>query len=119
MLSYVLYSLQSGTELNIHKSIIRHFTAIQICDAKDISWEKCEPILGKQPRRVGSSSHPEHDAHLQDIFAAIEKLDKVQKLPTVVINAMHQNLFPHSHPEELNDITPPDRLNHMEKKLSD
>ena len=82
ILCCVLYSLQGGTELNIHKAVMGHFTATQICEAKDILWEKCEPILGKNPRRVGPSSRPEHD--LQDIFAAIEKLHKVQNLPTVV-----------------------------------
>ena len=41
VLSYVLYSLQGGTELNIHQAVMGHFTATQICETKDILWEKC------------------------------------------------------------------------------
>ena len=62
---------------------------------------------------------PEHEAHLQDIFVALDKLDKLQKMPTVVIPAFQLHLIPCSHPEELNNMSLLDRLNCIEKKMAD
>ena len=68
LLSYILYSLQSGTEENVQRAVLGNFTAAQIIEAKDQLWDKCEKHIGKKLRRVGSSMRPEHEAHLQDIF---------------------------------------------------
>ena len=35
LLSYLLYSLQSGTEENVQKAVLGNFTATQIIDTKD------------------------------------------------------------------------------------
>ena len=118
LLSYILFSLQSATNENVQKAVLGHFTPSQISEAKDILWENCEDSLGKKPRRVGSSARPDHEAHLHDILTALEKLDRSQKLPNIVINAFQLNLIPRSHPEELNNISLLDRLNMIEKRLS-
>ena len=120
LLPYMLFSLQSGTEENVQRAVLGNFTAAQIIEAKDLLWDKCEEQhIGKKCCRVGSSMRPEHEAHLQDIFLALDKLDKLQKMPTVVIPAFQLHLIPRSHPEELNNMSLLDRLNRIEKKMAD
>ena len=62
--------------------VLGSFTAAQIIEAKNLLWDKCEEQhIGKKCHRVGSSMCLEYEAHLQDIFLALDKLDKMQKCP--------------------------------------
>ena len=118
LLSYILFSLHSGTEENVQRAVLGNFTAAQVIVAKDQLWDKCEEQhIGKKSRCVGPSMRPEQDI-LQDIFLALDKLDKMQKMPTVVIPAFQLHLIPCSHPEELNNMSLLDRLNCIEKTLA-
>ena len=42
LLSYILFSLQSGTGENVQRAVLGNFTAAQIIEAKDLLWDKCE-----------------------------------------------------------------------------
>ena len=69
-------------------------------------------------RRKDSVSRTEKEAHTFDIINATYKLDKANTMPTVLIDAYELHIIPRSHPEELNNISLVDRLNHMERKMS-
>ena len=87
----------------------------RLFNPRTYSGKNVKSILVKKCRRVGSTIRPEHEAHLQDILHA---LDKRQKMPTVAICALQLHLIPRSHPEELNNVSLLDRLNQLEKKIT-
>ena len=119
LLAYILFSLQSSTSENISKAVLGHFTPEQIFNAKEVLWGKCDiKVIGQKVRRRGSNVRSEQDANLQDIIAALMKLDKVDKLPCVVIDAGSLGIIPRSHPEELNNISLLDRLNILEARVT-
>ena len=119
LLAYILFSLQSSTSENISKAVLGHFTPEQIFNAKEVLWGKCDvKVIGQKVRRRGSNVRSEQDANLQDIIAALMKLDKVDKLPCVVIDAGSLGIIPRSHPEELNNISLLDRLNRLEARVT-
>ena len=119
LLAYILFSLQSSTSENISKAVLGHFTPEQIFNAKEVLWGKCDvKVLGQKVRRRGSNVRSEQDANLQVIIAALMKLDKVDKLPCVAIDAGSLGIIPRSHPEELNNISLLDRLNRLEARVT-
>ena len=66
ILSYIAYSLNSGTIALIKQAVTRYFTSDDICEAKDLIFNKCdeEDIGVKKSRRVrdgGSRSKTDHD----------------------------------------------------------
>ena len=119
LLSYVLFSLQNSNADSVRNAVLGHFTADQILHSKNSLWDKCSnEIIGEKMRRKDSVTRPEKEAHTQDIITAISKLDKSDNMPTILINAQDLHLIPRSHPEELNNISLVDRLNRMEKKMT-
>ena len=75
-------------------------------------------MIEQKVRRRGSNVRSEQDANLQDIIAALMKLDKVDKLPCVVIDAGSLGIISRSHPEELNNISLLDRLKRLEARVT-
>ena len=119
LLSYVLFSLQNSNADSVRNAVLGHFTADQILHSKNSLWDKCSnEIIGEKMRRKDSVTRPEKEAHTQDIITAISKLDKSDNMPTILINAQDLHLIPRSHPEELNNISLVDRLNRMEKRMT-
>ena len=118
VLAYILFSQQSGTAAKVRMVATAFFSIEQITQAKDRLWEKSDPgVLGENPRRKDSASRSEKDAHVGDIIVALSKLDKSEKMPRILINALDLGFIPRSHPEELNNITLADRLNQQEARL--
>ena len=118
LLAYILFSMQAGTVEKIKCVILRQFTEKQVLEAKDALWDHCgSDVIGEKRRRNTTTSRSDAEANLVDIINALIKLDKMDKLPCVVIDAMSLGIIPHSHPEELNDITLCDRLNRMEERM--
>lgn len=60
----------------------------------------------------------EQEAHICDIMAALGKLEKVNKVPVIAVEATNLGVIPRSHPEELNNISLVDRLNRLEQKIA-
>ena len=119
LLSYMVFSLQSGSVANVRSAILGKFTEPHILEAKDALWHHCgTQIIGEKIQRKNSTVRSAADAHLHDILTAWAKLDQSDKCPLLVINALSLNDIPRSHPEELNNITLLDRLNRLEAKIS-
>ena len=120
VLAYIMSSMQNSSQQLIHKAVTGYYMPQQISEAKETLWEKCGDILDKKPRRVTSSTRPDYEANFQDIFIALEKLDKLETgCPIIAVNALLLNSMPKSCPEELNNIMLLDRPNEFERKLSD
>ena len=119
MLAYIVFAMQRGSIDKIKTVILSNFTEQQIIEAKDNLWRHCgTTIIGEKRCRKTTTSRTDLHAHVTDILTALLKLDKVEKLPVVVIDAMSLGMIPRSHPEELTDISLCDRLNQMELKMS-
>lgn len=119
LLSYILFSLGSGTVTNIIRAVANHFVLDVIEEAKNVLWAKCDhSVIGAKSNRRDSAVRSVKEAHIQDIITALQKLDAQDNLPRLAIDAQSLGIIPRSHPEELNDISVMDRLNKMEQKFS-
>ena len=119
LMSYTLYSLQNSTPENVKHAILCHFTADQINKAKSKLWETSDiNIIGEKVRRKDSTVRTEKEANIQDILTAISKLDRVNKMPNIMMSAMDIGTIPKSFPEELMNISLADRLNQLEAKFT-
>ena len=119
VIGYIVFSLQSGSIENVKNAVLGHFTEEQISLAKDILWSHCDSkIIGLRPKRKDSPSRSVREADVMDILQAWAKLETSDNLPMVAISAFSLGVIPRSHPEELNNISLLDRLNRMEKRMS-
>ena len=64
-------------------------------------------------RYAKTNARSEKEAHVADIINALIKLDKANKVPTIVLGVLSLGLIPCSHPEELKNISLCDRLNQI------
>lgn len=119
LLSYIWYSMQSGTQESVKLAVVAHFTVEQIAAAKDILWVNCDnTIIGEKQRRRDTVSRNVREAHVTDIMTALTKLSRSDNLPTLAIDALNLKLIPRSRPEELNNISLVDRLNKLEGMIN-
>ena len=117
LLSYIVFSMQSGTVNNIRNAVLGKFSESQILEAKNALCDHCGiKVIGEKPRRIRSTVRPAADAHLHDILTAWNKLDETDECPTLMLNAHSLDAIPRSHPEELNNISLADRLNQLEAR---
>ena len=95
-----------------------HFTDSDICDAKDMLWSFCgTKYIGEKKGRKDSNARLEKEAHVADIINVLIKLDKANKVPTIVLGGLSLGVIPHSHSKELNNISLSDRLNQIECRM--
>ena len=107
--------MQAGTADNIRVTVTGHYPLDAIVEAKNLLWNACDPeIIGEKAKRKDSASRTGCEAHVQDILHGLQKLDKNDQLPCVMINTIDMGMIPRSHPEELNNISVIDRLNRIE-----
>lgn len=120
LLAYVWFSLQGGTAENVRLAALGHFSPDQISHAKNLIWDKCSDhinIIGEKIKRKDSTTRSEKEANIQDIIVALNKLDKADVVPKILIDAADLGMIPRSHPEELNNISLVDRLNRLEQRV--
>ena len=118
VLGYILFSMQSASAENVKLAAMGHFIDSDICDAKDMLWYFCgTKYIGEKKVRKDSNTRSEKEDHLADIINALIKLDKANKVPTIVLGALSLGHIPRSHPEELNNISLCDRLNQIECRM--
>ena len=119
ILSYIVYSMQSGTAEKIKSVICGHFSLDDIINAKDDLWRIADnTIIGGRKTRRDGAINSEKKSHADDIVTAMYLLDAASSMPLITLNATDLGCIPRSHPEELNDISLVDRLNKMEERLS-
>lgn len=120
LLTYVIFSSHRGSQDKIRNVILGHFTTEQIVEAKDVLWAKAdESIIGEKKKRIDSTGRTVKEAHTEDIITALAKLDKAEKVPLFAIDAYSLGLIPRIYPEEINNISLAERMNSLEKRMSD
>jgi hypothetical protein len=120
LLSYVVFALQSGTVENVKKAVLSFFSSEQILNAKNVLWKNaCNVTIGKNIARRSTEVRHEEEANLGDIILAIQKLDRLDKMPEIVISAVDLGKIPRSVPEELNAISIVDRLAKLEDRFGE
>ena len=120
ILSYIAYSLNSGTIELIKQAVAGYFTSDDICEAKDLIFTKCdEEVIGvKKSRRVRDGDfRSKANNDVMDIIEALNKLDAAGKTPDILIKATDLHLIPRSKPEELQSISLVDRVRQMEENM--
>ena len=98
LLAYILFSLHSGTVENVRNAVIDHFPLDIIINAKNILWDSCDhKLIGEKIKRKGSTICTENEANVTDILSALQKLDRSNKLPNVLIDHKDLSMIPRSH----------------------
>jgi len=119
LLSYIIFSMQSGTAEKIRSVVQATFTIDDIIISKDMLWAAADlSVIGDRKRRRDGPNKSEKDSHTNDIITALYQLDAAGETPHIVLSAKDLGCIPRSHPEELNDISMADRLNRMEDRLT-
>ena len=117
LLAYVHYSLQNGTTENVSRAINSYFTEVDIDEAKQVLFDRCDPlIIGPIKYRRDGDSRSKMEANVKDILSAMNKLDKASNMPTFAIPSYQLHSIPRARPEELNSISVIERLNQLEDK---
>ena len=82
--------MQAGTADNIRVAVTGHFPLNVIVEVKNLLWNACDliEIIGEKAKRKDSASRTGCEAHVQDILHGLQKLERNDKLPCVVINTM-------------------------------
>ena len=120
VLSYIHYSLQSGTQEKIKMAVLSHFSSAQIAESKDALWKHCgSSLLGEKSKRRNTPNRSESEANVLDILQGFAVLDRMEQVPLILLDSLSLGLIPRSHPEELCDISICDRLSRVEKKMLD
>ena len=124
----LLFALQSGAAENARQAVIAHFPLNAVLDAKTTLGDACDNvILEDKLKRKDYQTRTELEAHVQDItkklLIALHRLDRMDKLPVVLIDSRDLAVILRSHPEELNNNNMSlawlvDRLNRLEARLS-
>ena len=119
VISYIVFSMQSGSVENIKNATVGFFSDDDITAAKYDLWAHCgSAIIGEKKKRKETNTRSAKEANVIDIINACSHLDKYDCLPNIIISALTLNAIPRSHPEELNNIILADRLNRLESKMS-
>ena len=86
LLSYIAFSMNSGTIDSIQKAVLGHFSLNQVIEAKTTLWNVADTqIIGDKMKRKDSTARTECEAHIHDILAALVTLDRMDLMPNFVI----------------------------------
>jgi hypothetical protein len=117
LLAYVHYGLLSGTVDSVRKAIIGYYTHDVIMEAKQVLFDKVDnDVIGTIKDRRDGDTRSKAEADINDILAAMARLDKATHTPIFAVPSYQINTMPRSHPEELSSISVIDRLNDLEDK---
>ena len=102
LLCYVFHHVNSSNFEDIQRIVNHHYNSDDILDAKRVLWEICSAELGPCPSRQSSENRTATYANMEDIFAAVKKLDAKDKVPEIVAKDLDK--LPDMKPAELNYI---------------
>ena len=71
LLAYVLFSMQTGTAVNLRAAVTGHFPLNAIVEANNLLWNACDPeIIGEKANRKDSASRTETEAHVRILLSS-------------------------------------------------
>ena len=97
------YIINSSCISNIKKIMNIFFSNKEIISAKKLLWTLCSNELEAYTDHKSTDKRSSSEAHLDDIFQALNELDSINKLPTFV--AKNIDIIPYRQQEENNIIS--------------
>ena len=119
LLAYSVHYRNCSNIANLKKIILNFYTAGEITAAKATLLTSF-PSLSDTPYqtgRRGSSSRPQHEAALDDIYGALEYLDTNDMLQSVRFVAANLDRLPKYGPEEINVCAVADKQRTLEANM--
>ena len=117
LLCFMHYYAQSCSPDKIKRVVLCFYCNDQIKEAKEILWGQFKDKLKDFKRRKTTPQRSEDEAHVADIFEALDDLDKLNV--AVQFYALDLSKVPKHSPEEINELAILDRLSALERKFDE
>ena len=118
VMSYISFAMQNSSIENIKQVVLGHFTSSDVISSKDLLWDSCDiSVIGEKLKRKGTQVRSEKEANLHDVFSALTKLDKQDKMPKFAVLGTDLNKIPKFNPEEIMPTSVVERLSTLESKF--
>ena len=103
LLCYVVHYMNSSPVTDIERIVFNFYNHDEEIDAKRQLWQKCKEHLDNNKGRKGMDLRTAKTAHIQDIIAALKKLDGQDKTPEIYVKDLDK--VPDRQPAEYNYAT--------------
>lgn len=118
VLCYVASARESSRKDDLVHLVAAYFSSQLVNDAKATLWNSCpNDVIGDFTRRQNTDKRTGKEAHIQDIYDAMKKLDENKLLPCFVVRYTELHLLPKSKPSELLHYSVTERVSQLEAKL--
>ena len=77
--------MNSSPPADRERIVYNFYNHDEVVDAKRELWQKCEEHLDTYKGRKGTDQRTAKTAHIQDIIAALKKLDGQDKTPEIYV----------------------------------
>ena len=103
LLCYVVHYMNSSPLTDIERIIFNFYDHDEVVDAKKELWQECKEHLDAYRGRQRTGTLTATTAHIQDIIAALKKLDGIGKTPEIYVKDL--DCVPDRQPAEYNYAT--------------
>ena len=114
VLRYMRYGMSCATPDNLTRILCSHFSAEEICDAKQLLWTYCN--LQDVPNRTNSTRRSAHQANVDDLLKAMYELDQDDLMPRLYVHPAGIGRLPRFNPESLNVVAMDQRVHELNEK---
>lgn len=118
VLCYVASARETSKKNDISHLVSAYFASELVTEAKTTLWNSApSDVIGEYTRRQNTDKRTCTEAHVQDIYDAMRKLDEKKCLPCFAVKATDLHLLPKAQPGELLDYSVTERVGQLERKL--
>ena len=114
VLGYMRYGMSCATPDNLTRILCSHFSAEEICDAKQLLWTYCN--LPDVPKSTNSTKRSAQQADVDDLLSAMYELDKDDLMPRLYVHPAGIGRLPRFNPESLNVVAMDQRVHELNEK---
>ena len=115
LLTFVISIMHNSTDPKLVDVIGRYFDLEQVKDSKSLL---CDAASLSFKRRHDSESRSEKMAHIRDIVDMLRKLDRDDKIPLFVVDAVGLSRLPRINAEDISYVAVTERLTDMFNKMN-
>ena len=114
VLGYMRYGMSCATPDNLTRILCSHFSAEEMCDAKQLLWIYCN--LPDVPKRTNSTKRSAQQANVDDLLRAMYELDQDDLMPRLYVQPAGIGRLPRFNPESLNVVAMDQRVHELNEK---
>ena len=103
MVYYAAHYMNTSPAADIERIISNFYDHDEVVDAKKELWQECKEHLDPYRGRQRTDTRTATTAHIQDIIAALKKLDGISKTPEIYVKDL--DCVPDRQPAEYNYAT--------------